>query len=51
MCGCLADRMAESGMSYLDTLKKSDAFMPMIKEALAGGRCKPGGVLGKMLNQ
>jgi hypothetical protein len=49
MCGCLADRMADNGMSYLDALNKPDAVTPMIQEAMAGGRCKPGGLLGQML--
>jgi hypothetical protein len=49
MCGCLADRMAESGLSSLDTSKTQVDVIPMIREAISGGRCKPGGLLGKML--
>lgn len=51
MCGCLADRMADNGMSYLGSLNEPDAVTPMIQEAMAGGRCKPGGILGQILSQ
>lgn len=48
MCGCLANRIADSGMSYLDA---GNAMKPMIEEAISGGRCKPGGLLGQMLSK
>ncbi|WP_143167554.1 hypothetical protein [Massilia sp. CF038] len=51
MCGCLADRLAESNPSHLDESKIKVDAMPMIQEAMSGGRCKPGGLLGKALNQ
>lgn len=49
MCGCLAVRVAETWAldgAMADNLDKS---APFVREALAGGRCKPGGLLGEML--
>lgn len=51
MCRRLADRMAEEGVYYLDAINNSNAVTPMIKEAMSGGRCKPGGLLGQILNE
>jgi len=51
MCACLADRMAQSGLGFLDVMKNQESIQPMIKEAMAGGRCKPGGLLGQMISK
>lgn len=51
MCGCLADRMADEGITYHDTSNRPDALVPFIEEAMSGGRCKPGGLLGELLSQ
>jgi hypothetical protein len=46
MCGCLAARAAEK-WTFSDYFKSQDANASvLVTEALAGGRCKPEGVLG-----
>jgi hypothetical protein len=51
MCECITHRLAETWTlrEVADTtLEKSK---PFVEEALAGGQCKPGGMLGQMLEQ
>lgn len=51
MCGCIGRRVAEA--KSLDAIEKEglDFALPFVEEAMAGGRCKPEGVLGEMLSE
>ncbi len=45
MCLCISERVAEMGKQGLQRAR------PYIDEALAGGRCKPDGMLGDILKK
>ena len=51
MCDCIGQRVAEA--KSLDAIASEglDFALPFIEEAMAGGRCKPEGVLGEMLSK
>jgi len=50
MCACIARRVAE--IRSLDELQMQGLgfAQPFVKEALSGGRCKPEGLLGRMIS-
>lgn len=47
MCACIGQRLVDAGLVSAVAADPS-VVKPMV-EALAGGRCKPGGILGDML--
>ena len=49
MCACIARRVAET--KPLDAIQREGTgfAQPFIEEALSGGRCRPQGLLGRML--
>jgi hypothetical protein len=49
MCMCFANRLAEQGKIFRAEILSSPDTRAVMDEALAGGRCKPGGLLGRML--
>lgn len=51
MCGCIGRRIAEA--KSMEAIEKEglDFALPFVEEAMAGGRCKPEGVLGEMLSE
>jgi hypothetical protein len=48
LCTCLTQRASES-LEYKEVINDSSLIQPLISEAMSGGRCKPTGVLGKMV--
>lgn len=51
MCSCLTLRFAQS-WTYSEFFANQNALsQPLIKEALEGGQCKPGGILAAALEQ
>jgi hypothetical protein len=51
MCSCLTLRFAQT-WTFDDFLKNQEALsQPLIKEAMRGGQCKPGGILGAALEK
>lgn len=49
MCTCFANRLAEQGKRFRADILSSPDTRAVMDEALAGGRCSPGGLLGQML--
>lgn len=49
MCSCLSLRIAETWDYAEYMLHAQEYSQPLIQEALAGGRCKPEGILGEIL--
>jgi hypothetical protein len=51
MCKCLAGRVSETwSLEEMQRLGPS-SFQPQFEEAIGGGRCKPSGLLGQMLQR
>ena len=51
MCSCLTRRFAQT-WTFDDFLENQEALsQPLIREALGGGQCKPGGILGTALKK
>lgn len=51
MCQCIAERVAETWPLAEVNKQSMQRARPYIDEALAGGRCKPGGMLGEILDK
>jgi hypothetical protein len=51
LCGCIGQRVAEAKSLDAFASEGLDFVLPFIEEAMAGGRCKPEGVLGEMLSK
>jgi hypothetical protein len=51
MCKCLSGRVSETwSLEEMQRLGPS-SYQPLIAEAMSGGRCKPGGLLGQFLQR
>lgn len=51
MCSCIGLRIAQSVDLQELSLNMEAIAKPYIEEAMSGGQCKPGGLLGAMLEQ
>jgi hypothetical protein len=49
MCECISRRLAEKWTMAELTNAALERAKPFVEEALGGGQCKPGGLLGEML--
>jgi len=49
MCDCISRRMAEKWTLQELAPGALELSKPFVEEALSGGQCKPGGLLGEML--
>jgi len=51
MCKCLSGRVSETwSLEEMQRLGPS-SYQPLIEEAMSGGRCKPGGLLGQVMQR
>jgi len=51
MCECITNRLAETWTLREVADTTLEKAKPYVEEALSGGQCKPGGMLGAMLQQ
>ena len=51
MCSCIGVRIARTSALQDFTANQEALSRPLVEEAMNGGQCKPGGLLGAMLEQ